>query len=93
VLAGRPLRSGLPGELCLCQTTSGAFGTAPFLKGELGQPDFFFFGGGVTSSDWLVSDLSEPADLKSIENLAVPVVINFCQQTATFQTQPREGVL
>ena len=43
-----------------------------------------FLGSGVTFSDWLVSDLSEPADLESTENLAVPVVINFGQQTTTF---------
>jgi hypothetical protein len=59
VFAGR-YEVDYQGELCLCQTTPGAFGTAPFFKGEL-LADFSFFGGGVTSSDWLVSDLTEAA--------------------------------
>jgi len=58
------------------------FGAAPFLKRDCLSN--FFFWSGVTFSDWLVSDLSEPADLESTENLAVPVVINFGQQTTTF---------
>jgi len=59
VFAGR-YEVGYQGELCLCQTAPGAFGTAPFLRGNCG-PISLFFGGGVTSSDWLVSDLTEAA--------------------------------
>jgi hypothetical protein len=74
--------------LWLCQDNPRAYATIvasalpPFLRG-IAQPTSFL-GSGVTFSDWLVSDLSEPADLESTENLAVPVVINFGQQTTTF---------
>ena len=75
------------GELCLCQTAPGAF----FLGGNCG-PISLFFGGGVTSSDWLVSDLTEAAGSQSIELLLLPVATGFHTRPRFFNPT-REGVL
>ena len=82
MLAGR-YEVGYQGNCGSVKTTPAPTRPSSLQRCRIAQPTSFL-GSGVTFSDWLVSDLSEPADLESTENLAVPVVINFGQQTTTF---------